>query len=95
MKTETIQTVQTLIKAAIHDADEQAAALAAIQRGSRPERPDKLITGVEAARLAGVHRKTIRDWEGKGLLHGKHITRSRVRFSRNELEDLLGEKLGA
>lgn len=95
MKRETIETVTALIRAGVQDATEREAALAAIQRASRPERPDRMLTGTEAARLAGVCRKTLRDWEHRGLIHGRHVTRSRVRFSHNELEDLLGEKLGA
>ncbi len=95
MTKETIETISDLNRAGVQDAAEREAALAATQRASRPERADRMLTGAEAARLAGVHRKTLRDWEHRGLLHGKHITRSRVRFSRNELEDLLGEKLGA
>lgn len=92
MNESTRNTIVTFVKGAIADPLQQKEALAALQPKS--ERRDKLLTGAEAARMAGVARKTIRDWEKKGLIRGRHITRSRVRFSRNELEAFLCETGG-
>lgn len=92
MNETTRRMIESFAKTAISDPQEREAALAALQ--AKAARRDKLLTGVEAARLAGVSRKTIRDWERKGLIRGRHITRSRVRFSRNELEAFLCETGG-
>lgn len=94
MKVETRKTVEAFAKAAIQDPAERDAVLAALNR-PKTERRDKMITGKEAARLAGVTRHTIREWEKLGHLHGKHITPRRVRFSRNELEEFLCEAVEA
>lgn len=93
MKPETIKALEAFARAGIADPAEREAAIAAIQ--PKPERRDKMLTGKEAARFAGVARKTIRDWELKGLIHGRHITSKRVRFSRNELEEFLCERMEA
>ncbi len=92
MNEKTRKTITAFVQGAIEDPKERQAALAALQ--PKVERRDKLLTGAEAARMAGVARKTIRDWEKKGLIRGRHITRSRVRFSRNELEAFLCEVEG-
>ena len=89
MNQNTRRLIESFANSAITDPKQREAVLVALQ--PKAERRDKLLTGVEAARLAGVTRKTIRDWERKGLIRGRHITRSRVRFSRNELETFLGE----
>lgn len=89
MQDTTLNTITAFIQGAIADPREREAAIAALQ--PKPARRDKMLTGMEAARLAGVARKTIRDWEKKGLIHGRHITPKRVRFSRNELETFLCE----
>ena len=95
MRAETKRTIENLIRAAIADPVERDAALALLEKPIAADRPDNLLTGVEAARLCGVSRKTLRDWEVKKLISAKHITAKRVRFSRRELETFLCEKLEA
>lgn len=94
MNEETRRAVAAFVRAAIQDPAEREAAIAAIEK-PKPERRDKMLTGREACRFAGVARKTLRDWEKKGLIHGRHITPKRVRFSRNELEGFLCERMEA
>ena len=89
MKNKTRDAITAFIYGAITDPRERQAALAAIQ--PKPEQQDAMLTTDEAARLAGVAQKTIRDWEKKGLIRGRHITPKRVRFSRNELKAFLCE----
>ena len=92
MKKETIETGAALLRAGIADPAERSEALTWWARaGKQNERRDKMISAKEAAELAGVHKKTIQEWERKGFLHGRHITAKRVRFSRNELEAFLCE----
>lgn len=90
MRQATLKTGETVLQAVITDPEERAEAMAR-WRGEKPARRDKMLTAKEAAAIAGVHKKTIQLWDKKGLLHGRHITARRVRFSRNELEDFLCE----
>lgn len=95
MRKETRQTVAALIRAAGMDSSEQAAVLSALDRAENKPRPDKMLTPGEACALAEVTRKTLRKWERAGYLHPRRITRSRIRWSRNELEKFLtGEAVG-
>ncbi len=91
MKQETKKTVAAFVAAAIADPEERAAVLERLEGKTMPPKRDKLLTGREACELAGCARKTLRDWELKGYLHPKRITRQRVRWSRNELENFLCE----
>lgn len=93
MNETTRKAVEAFVRGAIADPAEREAAIAAIQ--PKPERRDKMLTGREACRFAGVARKTLRDWEKKGMIRGRHITAKRVRFSRNELEEFLCERMEA
>lgn len=94
MKRETLKMVEALIRAAVTDPVERDELLKRIAEKPKIERKDKMLTGKDAAQLAGVTRRTIARWEQEGYIHGRHITRSRVRFSRNELEDFLCENTG-
>jgi predicted DNA-binding transcriptional regulator AlpA len=89
MKAETLQTATAILAAAIPDKGERAEVLAMLK--PTPDRRDKMLTTGEAAKLAGVHRKTLFAWEDKGYLKPRRITPSRVRWSRNELETFLCE----
>lgn len=95
MRKETRQTVAALIRAAGMESSEQAAVLSALDRAENKPRPDKLLTPREACTFAEVTRKTLRRWEVEGHLHPRRITKSRIRWSRNELEKfLMGEAAG-
>lgn len=82
-------TAAALLTAGIADPTERAEAISALK--ARAVRRDKMLTTREAAALAGVHPKTLYQWEGKGYLKPRRITPSRVRWSRNELERFLCE----
>ena len=90
MKQETRKTVASLIEVAVKDPEEKAEALARLE-GKKDTRRDKMLKSKEAARVAGVHVKTLFGWEKMGKLHPKRLTARRVRWSRNELEEFLGE----
>lgn len=87
MKSETMQMVSALIGAAVKDSAEREEVLAKLR--SKTQAPDKLLKTREAAELAGCTRHTLRAWEKKGFLHPRRITKARVRWSRNELQDFL------
>lgn len=89
MRPETMTTATALLTAGIQDPSERADLLAALK--ARLARKDKMLTTREAAELAHVHRKTLFAWEEKEYLHPRRITPSRVRWSRNELQDFLCE----
>ena len=89
MRTETLNTAAALLSAGIADPTERAEAISALK--ARAVRRDKMLTTGEAAALAGVHRKTLFAWAAKNFLHPRRITPSRVRWSRNELQDFLCE----
>lgn len=91
MKTKTIQTMTSLARAAIEDPVELGDVLIRLEGKPEHAKRDKLLTSREAAEIAKVHKKTILAWGRKGLLTPRRITRRRVRFSRNELEQFLGE----
>lgn len=93
VKTETVTTATALLTAGISDPRERAEALAAFK--ATADRRDRMLTTAAAATLAGVHRKTLFQWERKGYLKPRRITPSRVRWSRNELENFLCETAGA
>ena len=53
------------------------------------------LSRTEAARIAGVHFNTVRDWEATGKLHPKRTTigsRERILISRKELEAVIEER---
>jgi predicted DNA-binding transcriptional regulator AlpA len=89
MNQSTIETARAILSAAIPDRGERAEVLAMLKPPA--PRKDKLLTTAEAAKIAGVHSKTLFHWEDKGYLHPRRITPSRVRWSRNELEEFLCE----
>lgn len=89
MKTDTIKRTEALLTAGISDPGERADVLALFRESI--DRRDKFLTTSAAAKLAGVHRKTLFSWERKGYLQPRRITPSRVRWSRRELEHFLGE----
>lgn len=91
MKLETKHNLTAFVRATVVDPLELADVLARIEGKPKPTRRDKMITSKEAAEIAGVHKKTIQAWGRKGLLTPRRITRRRVRFSRNELEQFLCE----
>ena len=93
MNPTTIETARAIITAAIPDKGERAEVLALLKPA--PERRDKMLATSAAAKMAGVHPKTLSHWEKKGYLHPKRITPSRMRWSRNELETFLCEKAEA
>ncbi|TME12340.1 MAG: EAL domain-containing protein [Chloroflexi bacterium] len=60
---------------------------------ARPGPAAELITLAEAARLAGVHRDTVRAWAARGDLSAIHEPGSRrIRLRRGDLERLLDER---
>jgi len=93
MKQETRELVKGLVRAAINDPAEREEVLAAL-RERKPER-EKLVNGQEAARIAGITRRTLALWEKKGWVRGRHITPRRVRFSVAELEEFLSRGAAA
>lgn len=90
MNEQTEKTIAAFIQGAIADPVQKAAALQAI--ASPRARKDKMLKTREAAKLAGIHPRTLREWESKGWLHPKHITPRRVRWSRSEIENFICEK---
>jgi predicted DNA-binding transcriptional regulator AlpA len=96
MKNETIKTVTDLAKAAIKDPAELEKVIERLQTPTTPKAlPDKMLKTREAAALAGCTRHTLRNWERQGYLHPRHITASRVRWSKRELEKFLCETVEA
>lgn len=88
MKKATFELVSRVLRATIPDKDEQEEALRLLTPKDG-ERKDKQLTTKEAAALAGVCPKSIFRWERMGYLHATRATRSRVRWSRRELESFL------
>ena len=93
MKPETRRTLEALARAAITDPEERDAALSAI--AAPKERRDRPLMTKEACRLAGVSARTLQVWTKAGKLHPRRASRSHVRYSRNELEELIGFPLEA
>ncbi len=89
LKPETMTTAAALLSAGIPDQRERAEVLSALQ--AQADRRDRMLTTAAAAKFAGVHRKTLFAWERKGYLKPRRITPSRVRWSRNELQDFICE----
>lgn len=96
MKAETKKKLEGFIRFSIEDPAEAAEALALLCGITMPERRrrDKWLTRAEAAAIAGVHPQTLFRWENDGRVHPKKITPRRVRFSRNEIEDLVQGTVG-
>lgn len=90
MKETTRETMKQLARAAIADPAEREEVFALFRE--KKETRDKLLTGVEASKVAGVTRRTLRDWELKGWVKARRITPHRVRFSLCELETFLSGK---
>ena len=67
-------------------ADRQAEALRVLTQGADRPRPGTLA---DAAKLAGVHKATIRRWGARGLLNPVHLSRKSVRIDLREVESLL------
>ena len=76
--------------AAIQDAEDRQEVHALF----RPKR-DRLLTGREAAELAQITRRTLRNWEKRGWVKSVHVTPRRVRFSLAALQQFLGETVEA
>lgn len=93
MKTETRQTIEAFVKAAIQDPAERDAVLKAV--AAHVERKDKALKTREACRLAGVSARTLQIWAKEGKVHPMRATRSHVRYSLRELEGFLGYSLEA
>ena len=89
MKPETLTTAAALLTAGIPDQRERAEVLSALK--AQADRRDKMLTTRQAAELAQAHRKTLFAWARRGFLNPHRITKSRVRWSRNELQDFLCE----
>ena len=87
MKSETLQMVTALVGAVVKDSAERDEVLSKLR--SKTQTPDKLLKTRDATELAGCTRHTLRAWEKKGFLHPKRITKARIRWSRNELQDFL------
>lgn len=87
MKPETRKTMTAFADAAIADKGEREEVKALFD--PKHTRGDRQLTTGEACRLAGVVSKTLYRWERQGHLHPARITKSRVRWSRAELEDFL------
>ena len=86
MRPETMAMLKGLVMAAVPDAEERKEALSALSRAGR----DEWLTPGQAMRFAGVCRKTLFNWEKKGLLHPKKPTKGKTRFSKSELEAATG-----
>src|SRR6185503_18782810 len=72
---------------------EQGAAPSPMALAARPGPAAELITLAEAARLAGVHRNTVREWAAKGRLAAVRETdRRELRVRRGDLERVLQER---
>ena len=67
-------------------ADRQAEALRILTVGADRPRPGTLAA---AAKLAGVHKATVRRWASRGLLNPVHLSRKTVRVDLREVEALL------
>ena len=87
MKKSTLEMVGSILKAAITDSTEREEALRRLMNPK--EKPDKQLTTKQACELAQVCPKTLFRWEIQGHLHATRATRSRIRWSRNELEKFL------
>lgn len=88
MKASTIDLLDGLIEAAVKDKGEQAEAKTLIRQKAE-KRPDKQLTSKAAAELIGCTPKTLFRWAEQGKLHPRRLSASFVRWSRNEIEDLL------
>lgn len=90
----TLRMVRAFVTSVVGSADERMELLDRLEgRPKQQGRRDKMLNVREAAALAGVHYKTIWAWAGKGRIHARKITERRIRFSRNELAEFLGEEL--
>ena len=81
--------LRAFVGAAVTDAAERKEALQLLARGVK----DEWLTPGEAVRFSGVSRRTLWNWEKSGLLHPKHTTKRRTRFSKRELEQVAGSAL--
>jgi diguanylate cyclase (GGDEF)-like protein/excisionase family DNA binding protein len=60
---------------------------------ARPGPAAELLTLSEAARVAGVHRETVRSWASRGHLPStRHGARNEIRLRRGDLERLLVDR---
>jgi len=89
MKNATHIAVGAFIRTGISDPSERDEALQWWNAYSQPPKKDRLLKTRDAARLAEVTPRTLRDWERQGHLHPRHITPRRVRWSLNELQNFL------
>ena len=51
-----------------------------------------LLSQPEAARYLGVTTETIRDYRRRGILHGISLSKRKVVFRRDEIEQMLSAK---
>ena len=89
MRTETLTMLRAFVGAAVTDAAERKEALQLLARGEK----DEWLSPAAAVKFAGVSRRTLFSWEKSGLIHPKHTTKRRTRFSKRELEQVAGAAL--
>jgi hypothetical protein len=88
MRNESLETARSLVKAAIADPGDRAELLKLLTPKPTQDR-DKLLTSKQAAEIAQTCVKTLFRWEKAGHLHATRATRSRIRWSKAELERFL------
>ena len=88
MKTENLEIVRNLVKAAVSDPGDRGELLKLLTPKPTQEK-DKLLTSKQAAELAQTCVKTLFRWEKAGHIHATRATRSRIRWSKAELERFL------
>lgn len=87
----TMGMVRAFVESAVGNAGERRELLSRlaeerVEREGAVGRADKWLTTREAAELFGVNRATLRNWEKRGRIRGRRWSKSKVRWSRNELE---------